>query len=153
MRRIFVGSDHAGFDLKKSLMDLEKDNYEWVDAGTNSLDSVDYPDFADKVCKNLIKEMKSYPQHKSFGVLICGSGQGMAIRANKFPEIRAALCFNPEMAALARQHNDANILVLGGRMIDLWTAQEILKVFANTAFEGGRHQQRVAKLSKSSDTP
>jgi ribose 5-phosphate isomerase B len=152
MKRIFIGSDHAGFDLKKGLMELEKD-HNWMDCGTNSNDSVDYPDFADKVCRSLIKEIKNYPQHKSFGVLICGSGQGMAMRANKYPEIRAALCFDPEMAALARQHNDANILVMGGRVTDLWKAQEIFRVFMTTEFEGGRHQQRVAKLSKSSDTP
>jgi ribose 5-phosphate isomerase B len=152
MKNIFIGSDHAGFELKESLMNSFSDQ-PWNDKGANSTDSVDYPDFADRVCHALIREIKKNPETESFGVLICGSGQGMAMRANKFKEIRAALCYEPEMAALARQHNNANVLVMGGRVTELKKAQEIFKVFSTTKFEGGRHQQRVAKLGKSSDTP
>jgi ribose 5-phosphate isomerase B len=149
--KVYIGSDHAGYDLKRELMDALHD-VSWSDMGTHSKDSVDYPDLADQVCSALIKDTSTNSNSKSFGVLICGSGQGMAMRANKFPEIRAALVYEPEMAALARQHNNANVLVLGGRVTSLEKAIEIFKVFATTNFEGGRHSARVAKLSKRPNT-
>lgn len=146
--RVYIGSDHAGYDLKKELIDSLTET-PWTDLGTHSKDSVDYPDLADVVCRALIKDKLVNPDSKSFGVLICGSGQGMAMRANKFPEIRAALVYEPDMAVLAREHNDANILVLGGRVTSLKKAQEIFKAFSETKFAGGRHSARVAKLTNS----
>lgn len=151
MTKVFIASDHAGFDLKKAMVDSDLP-FEWVDFGTHSKDSVDYPDYADLVCKALLKEQKDNPSFGGFGVLVCGSGQGMAMRANRYSEIRAALCCNLEMVALSRQHNNANILALPGRSLSIDQAQEMLRVFADTKFEGGRHLARVAKLAKPSDT-
>ena len=138
---IAIASDHAGLPMKSRLIELI-DGFEFEDLGTHSMDSVDYPDFADLVAKSITDD----PER--FGVLICGSGQGMAIRANKFKNIRAALCWSPEIASLARQHNNANILVLPGRFLEEPTAVEIFRAFFCTEFEGGRHQRRVEKLSK-----
>lgn len=114
----------------------------WKDLGPLSQESVDYPDYAAK----LGQEMKDHLED-SCGVLICGSGQGMAIRANRFSYIRAALCWSAEIAKLARQHNDANVLCLAGRQTAFPIAEEILNVFLATKFEGGRHQARVDKLN------
>ena len=140
---IFVASDHAGLDLKKQLIAFFPE-LPWIDLGTNSQESVDYPDYAAKLCTELKSQLP-----KSCGVLICGSGQGVAIRANRFSFIRAALCWTEEVAQLARQHNDANVLCLPGRLISPEQAAKILKVFLTTSFEGGRHQERVNKLSSS----
>ncbi len=136
----FLASDHAGFALKQYLRQTVLKDVPHQDLGTESEDSVDYPDFADRVAERI----KAEPD--SFGLLICGSGQGMAIRANRHPHLRAALCCNPEWARLSREHNNANVLCLGGRMTDFAEAQEIFKVFAETEFAGGRHQRRVDKL-------
>jgi len=136
--KFLIASDHAGFDLKQSLK-AEFPQIEWIDLGTHSKESVDYPDFATNLCQSL-------PTLASYGVLICGSGQGMAIKANRYKHIRAALCWTPEVAEVARAHNDANVLCLGSRFIDLANAKEILLRFSQTPFEGGRHQQRVNKL-------
>ncbi len=139
-KKLFVASDHAGLSLKSYLLKNQL-NYNWVDLGPQSDESVDYPDFADILAKK-IRE----PEDR--GVLICGSGQGMCMRANKFMNIRAALCFNEETAKLAREHNDANVLCLGGRIISKELAQKIIDIFMTTKFEGGRHEKRVAKISK-----
>ncbi len=141
MKNIVIGSDHGGFDMKQKVMDAMKE-IQWSDVGCYDSSSVDYPDYANLVVQNILE------QKFKFGILICGSGQGMAIRANKFKDIRAALCWNAEIAKLSRAHNDANILCLPGRFISAQDAIECIKVFLNTDFEGGRHSQRVAKLSK-----
>lgn len=113
----------------------------WKDLGTGSTESVDYPDFAEKLCL----QMQTDLDH-SCGVLICGSGQGMAMRANRFPFIRAALCWDDEAARLAREHNNANVLCLAGRLTVFGNAESILSVFLQTPFSGGRHHGRVQKL-------
>jgi ribose 5-phosphate isomerase B len=148
---LYIGSDHAGWALKKALIEeLSKaskniaDQITISDLGPAQESSVDYPDFADKVCTSIPSEATS--QVLDLGVLICGSGQGMAMRANKFPHIRAALCWTPEIAQLSREHNNANILCLGARFVDLKTSFEILKTFLATEFQGGRHSMRVEKL-------
>jgi len=151
IKKIFIASDHAGFELKQKFL---KDNPQlpWVDLGPGDASSVDYPDYAKKLCEKMIEKIASHPateealQSGVCGVLICGSGQGMAIRANKFPQIRAALCWNEEVARLSRQHNNANVLCLGSRMMSHEQAQKILETFLESKFEGGRHSQRVAKL-------
>jgi ribose 5-phosphate isomerase B len=114
----------------------------WKDLGVFTSESVDYPDFAAKLCE----EMKTRLED-ACGILVCGSGQGMAIRANRYPFIRAALCWNEEVAALSRRHNDANVLCLAGRLTVWSVADRILDTFLKTEFEGGRHQRRVDKLS------
>jgi ribose 5-phosphate isomerase B len=138
---ILIANDHAGTELKKILMDSFKESV-FADFGTSDLESVDYPDFAKKLCLNL------NPNSEDLGVLICGSGQGMAIAANKFSHIRAALCWDVHVAKLAREHNNANVLCLGGRIIGKDLAINILKTFINTQFLHGRHETRVNKIGK-----
>ena len=128
---IFIASDHAGFELKEYL----KTQFNLLDLGTHSSESCDYPVFAKKLAIRLKNDDK--------GILICGTGIGMSIAANRFENIRAALCFNEEMAALARRHNDANVLVLGARIISPETAKNCVEKFLSTNFEGGRHQRRL----------
>lgn len=125
--------------MKRHLLATFK-NLPWEDLGTNSTDSVDYPDFAQRLCDRL-KEVEG-----ALGILICGSGQGMAIKANRNSWIRAALCWSDEVALLAREHNDANVLCLGGRLTPFAEAEKILTTFLQTEFVGGRHQIRVDKL-------
>jgi ribose 5-phosphate isomerase B len=140
---IAVASDHAGYDLKSALkQELEAMGHQVVDLGTNSTDSVDYPDFGYAVALAL-REGKA-----ERGVLVCGSGVGISIAANRYPEVRAALIHDPLGARLARQHNDANVICFGGRVIDTAAARECLRAFLETQFEGGRHHARVAKLTK-----
>lgn len=139
-KNIFIASDHAGLDMKRHLMDQFPD-FPWKDLGTHSSDSVDYPDYAAQLCRELERRTND-----SCGILVCGSGQGMAMRANRFPFIRAALCWNEETARLAREHNDANVLCLGGRLVPFPLAEKMLELFLNTPFAGGRHQGRVDKL-------
>ncbi len=146
-QKIFIAADHAGLSLKKALIERNPE-LPWQDLGTNDETSVDYPDFADKVAHKLKPLNDKFKNEKTCGVLICGSGQGMAIRANKYPHVRAALCTSLELAKLSREHNDANVLCLGSRFTTIETAQSILNVFLTTPFAGGRHEQRVAKLSK-----
>jgi len=135
--KIIIGSDHAGFSLKEAL----KESFGgMVDAGTYSEDSVDYPDFAARVARAI-----SSGEFER-GILICGSGVGMSIVANKFPGVRAALCTDTDTARMSRMHNDANILVLAGRRTDVETATAIVKVWSNTEFEGGRHKRRLDKI-------
>jgi ribose 5-phosphate isomerase B len=154
---LYVGSDHAGLDLKLKVMAALPD-YQWKDLGPYNGDSVDYPDFANLVCKELVQvelqNQKSGIQDPlkgpAMGILICGSGQGMAIRANRFKAIRAALCWDTEIARLSREHNNANILCLSARFTSPDKAIQMIKTFLSTPFEGGRHAKRVDKLS--SDT-
>lgn len=138
---LFVACDHAGLELKRHLMGRFP-GLPWKDLGTNETSSVDYPDYAAKLGLALEGELPG-----ARGLLICGSGQGMAMRANRFPFIRAALCWNEEVAKLSRSHNDANVLCLAGRFTSPAEAERILNVFLQTPFEGGRHQGRVSKLS------
>ncbi|MCV6599175.1 MAG: ribose 5-phosphate isomerase B [Alphaproteobacteria bacterium] len=141
-KKILIGSDHAGFDLKKELIKfLEENKYEVHDCGTyKSGESVDYPDYANKLC-SLIKLNKA-PK----GILICGTGIGMSIAANRHKIIRAALCLDSEMAKLSREHNDANVLVLGARITSSEDAINIMQTFLNTNFAKGRHQKRIDKI-------
>ena len=139
---IAIASDHAGRELKNILKEeLAALGYGVMDLGTNDHESVDYPDFANALAATL-KENKA-----SRGVLVCGTGIGISIAANRHPEIRAAPCHDALSARLARQHVDANVLALGGRLIGVETAKDCLRVFLTTAFEGGRHARRVQKLA------
>ncbi len=140
-KTIFIACDHAGLEMKTHLIGRFP-FLPWKDLGPNSSDSVDYPDYAGKLCRELEPQLAS-----SIGILVCGSGQGMAIRANRSSLIRAALCWSEEVAKAARSHNDANVLCLAGRMTPFPTAEKILNVFLETEFEGGRHTARVKKLS------
>jgi ribose 5-phosphate isomerase B len=144
--KILIASDHAGFVLIKKVIEALKGENEIQDFGPTDTSSVDYPDYANLVCKNL-KTEENQPQLNEFGILICGSGQGMAIRANRFSNIRAALVLTDEMASLSREHNNANIICIGARFTDAETAIKWIKIFKQTAFAQGRHQTRVAKLS------
>jgi ribose 5-phosphate isomerase B len=141
--KIAIGSDHAGFGLKEEIAGLLKHlGMEIVDCGTHTADSVDYPDFGEKVSK-LVSTGKA-----ERGILICGTGIGMSMVANKFPNVRAALCNDLFCAKTSRLHNDANILVLGGRIIGRDLAAEIVKVWMSTPFEGERHLKRLHKIRK-----
>ncbi|MBA4758598.1 ribose 5-phosphate isomerase B [Sphingosinicella sp.] len=142
MSVIAIGSDHAGYVLKSAVADwLKEAGHEVLDLGTNGGESVDYPDFGRAVGE----AVASGKAEK--GVVVCGSGIGISIAANRVKGARAALCMNGLMARLSRQHNDANILALGERLIGIETARDCLNEFLNTPFEGGRHQRRVDKLS------
>jgi ribose 5-phosphate isomerase B len=139
---VVIAADHGGFDLKSALVpELRALGQEVVYLGAMSRDAVDYPDFAEKVAQAI------RAGRASRGVLICGTGVGMSIAANRYREVRAALVHDGLTARLARQHNDANVLVLGGRLLGPELARDCLKIFFDTAFEGGRHVARVAKLS------
>jgi ribose 5-phosphate isomerase B len=139
--KIAIGSDHAGFELKEKIKKyLDELGYKYKDFGTDSNESVDYPDYASKVAEGVAK--KEYDR----GILICGSGIGMCMTANKIPGIRAALCHNIETAKLSREHNDANVLTFGARMIDENTAKDIVKVWLKTEFLGDRHLRRINKI-------
>jgi ribose 5-phosphate isomerase B len=137
---ILIASDHAGFELKQFIISNFTD-FTWEDQGCYSSDSVDYPDFAHPVAAYITE----HPEERA--VLICGSGNGMQMSANKHPNVRAALCWTPEIARLARTHNDANILVLPARFISTIEAIEIIHTFFETSFEGGRHAKRVEKIN------
>ena len=137
---ISIASDHAGFELKQFIIS-KLTNINWQDEGCYSVESVDYPDFAHKVANHI----SEHPNEK--GVLICGSGNGMQMAANKHPNVRAALCWNKEIASLARTHNDANILVMPARFISKEEAMEIITAFFGASFEGGRHENRVNKIN------
>jgi ribose 5-phosphate isomerase B len=138
---IAIAADHGGFEMKSLLVkDLEAAGYKVLDLGTNSPESVDYPDFA-HVLAVALKEGRA-----ARGVLLCGSGIGISIAANRHRHIRAALVHDETGARLCRQHNDANVVVFGARLIGIEVARAALKVFLSTSFEGGRHEKRVAKL-------
>jgi ribose 5-phosphate isomerase B len=139
---VAIGSDHAGYEYKTAIVNLLKEKgVEVKDFGTNSPDSVDYPDFAHPT-SSFVENGEA-----CVGILVCGSANGVAITANKHQGIRAAICWNTEIAALARQHNDANIICIPARFVDLPLAEEMVSLFLETAFEGGRHQNRVNKIA------
>ncbi len=139
---IYVASDHAGFAMKQKIVSSLQFTHSVVDLGPFNEERTDYPDEADKV----IAELKKDPSAR--GILLCGSGQGMAMRANKYAFVRAALCWNEESAALSRQHNDANVLCLGARLFSEEALVKITQTFLTTPFEGGRHADRVKKVSQ-----
>lgn len=146
--KIAIGADHAGFRLKEVVKGfLISSNYEVVDFGTMSLDSVDYPDFALKVAKEV--SIGNF----EFGILICGTGVGMSIVANKVKKIRAALCNDLFTSEKAREHNNANILCMGGRIIGEDLAKEIVRVFLATPYAFGRHEKRIEKIDKYENNP
>ena len=137
---LIIGSDHGGYELKEQICDfLEGKNIKFNDLGTYSTDSVDYPDIAKQVCQDVVKSQGK-------GILICGTGIGMSMAANKVKGIRAALCANIYDSKMARKHNNANVLCLGGRVIGKELAFHIVEVFLNTQFESGRHKRRVNKI-------
>ena len=141
MRKIFISSDHAGFKLKETIKDyLRNKKVKFEDLGPKDDSSVDYPYYAHKVARK-VKSSKS-----NVGILVCGSGTGMNIAANKHKNIRAAQCFNLKSTKLSRLHNDANIITLGSRLITKKIALKFVSVFLNTKFEGGRHLRRVKKI-------
>ena len=141
MRKIFISSDHAGFKLKETIKDyLRNKKVKFEDLGPKDGSSVDYPDYAHKVARK-VKSRKS-----NVGILVCGSGTGMNIAANKHKNIRAAQCFNLKSTKLSRLHNDANIITLWSRLITKKNALKFVSVFLNTKFDGGRHLRRVKKI-------
>ena len=140
-KKICIASDHAGFNLKENIKDyLINKNVSIIDLGPNENKSVDYPDYAKKI-GNRIKSKKS-----DIGILVCGSGTGMAISANKFKNIRAAVCYDIKSTRLSRQHNNANIIALGARLTKKSLSLKLVELFLKTKFEGGRHLKRVKKI-------
>lgn len=143
--RIPIGADHAGYELKEILVaELERRGFDAEDVGTHSADSTDYADYAHPVAR----EVETGEAKR--GVLMCGTGLGMSYAANRHHGVRAAVAWTPEIAALARQHNDANVLVLPARFVDADTARAILGAWLDTPFEGGRHERRIAKIEDAS---
>ena len=143
MRTIYIGADSAGYTLKEEVKEyLKSKEYEVVDCGTDSTASCHYPEFAAAVCKNLQKDLDG-----SFGILICGTGIGMSMCANKYKGVRAALCSDTYSARMTRAHNDANLLCMGARVIGSCLAIDILDSFLSAEFEGGRHQTRVDMIA------
>jgi ribose 5-phosphate isomerase B len=141
-----IGADHAGFALKERLVDeLRRLGYEPLDLGTHSTESTDYPDYAHEVAARV--------EHHDVerGVLLCGTGLGMAYAANRHPGVRAAVAWTPEVARLAREHNDANVLILPARFVSPEDGLEILRTWLGTEFAGGRHARRIAKIDRSTD--
>ena len=136
IKRIIFGSDHAGLELKKYLMDEAGTDFETVDVGAFEKKSCDYPVYAKKLCSKVL-------ELDSPGILICGSGIGMSMTANRIRGIRAALCMNEYMARMSRMHNDANVLCLGERNVGIELAASIMRAFLSATFEGGRHQKRI----------
>ena len=137
---ISIGNDHAGVDYKNYIIDKLKDNYNIVNHGTNNIESVDYPDFAHPVSLDVQNNKID------LGILICGSGNGVSMTANKHKKVRAALCWNEQIAVLAKKHNNANIICIPARFISKEEALQIIKSFIETEFEEGRHQRRINKI-------
>ena len=143
MEKIAIASDHGGFELKESIITfLQKKGWEVDNLGAPSTDSVDYPDYGIKVAKAIIDKKIVR------GILICGTGVGMSIVVNRFPGIRGTLCSDVYTAKMCREHNDSNVLIMGGRVIGASLAMEILDIWLNTEFEGGRHQRRLDKIKE-----
>ena len=143
MKKIAIASDHGGFYLKKSVIaHLENDSWEIDDLGPSNEDSVDYPDYGIKIAESIISE------NVERGIVICGTGVGMSIVVNRFPGIRGTLCSDVYIAKMCREHNDSNILIMGGRVIGEGLAFEIVDTWLSTAFEGGRHQRRLDKINE-----
>jgi ribose 5-phosphate isomerase B len=142
MKNILIAADHAAVELKASLLQfLKSQGYTVNDFGPHDTTSVDFPDFANKVCEKMKPD-----DAQTLGILLCGSGQGMAMRANKFKHIRAALIYSDEIAKLAKEHNNANVLCMGARFATPEQAQKWVKIFIDAKFSEGRHTQRVAKI-------
>ena len=141
MEKFAIACDHGGSALKEAIKTHFSDRINFIDLGTNSTKSVDYPDFAQKLAQSIVDGKAER------GILICGTGIGISIAANRYPDIRAANCTDVTMARLTRAHNDANVLCLGGRIIGTEVAFDIVDAFLNTPFDGGRHERRVKKLS------
>jgi ribose 5-phosphate isomerase B len=140
--KIAIGGDHAGYSYKTQIISLlQEDNFEVMDFGPFSDASVDYPDYVHPLCESVEKG------ENKIGIVICGSGNGVAITANKHQGIRAALCWTTELAVLAKQHNNANVLAIPARFVDFELAYQMVKTFISTEFEGGRHEQRVNKIA------
>ncbi len=141
MKKIYISSDHAGYNLKENIKRKFKKKYIFLDLGTNnSKVSVNYPDFAHRLCKKVSNDPKN------IGILVCGSGMGMSMAANKHKKIRAAVCYSIKNTKLSRLHNNANIITLGSRLTKKDTAFKCIEAFINTKFEGGRHKKRVEKI-------
>ena len=140
MKKIYIASDHAGFKLKSSILSKFAKKKKLIDLGPNSSISVDYPDYAKKLSKKIASAKGN------LGILICGSGMGMAITANKIKNVRAALCYSNKNTKLSRLHNNANIITLGERLISKNKAINLIKIFLRTKFEGGRHLRRIKKM-------
>jgi ribose 5-phosphate isomerase B len=141
MKKIVIGSDHAGFEMKEHLRTfLQEAGYDVIDKGTYSLESADYPDFAHAVARSVEQDSDLT------GILLCGSANGVAITANKHAGIRAAICWTTEIASLARQHNNANVICIPSRFVNTAEAESMTLKFLSTEFEGGRHQRRVEKI-------
>ena len=141
MKTIFISSDHAGYNLKEQIKNKFKKKYNFQDLGTkDSKISVNYPDYAHKLCKKVSHD------NKNIGILVCGSGMGMSMAANRHKKIRAAMCYSIKNTKLSRLHNNANIITLGSRLIKKNIAFKCIEVFLNTKFEGGRHKKRVRKI-------
>ena len=141
MKKLFISSDHAGFNLKEEIKKNFRKKYSFIDLGTySSKISVNYPDFAHKLCKKVSKNSKN------MGILVCGSGIGMSMAANRHKKVRAAVCYSAKNTKLSRLHNNANIITLGSRLTKKNTAFKCVDVFVNTKFEGGRHKKRVKKI-------
>ena len=141
MKKIFISSDHAGYNLKEQIKKRFKNKYIFQDLGTDtSSKSVNYPDYAHKLCKKISKSSKN------MGILVCGSGLGMSMAANRHKKIRAAVCYSVKNTKLSRLHNNANIITLGSRLTKKNTAFKCIDVFMKTKFEGGRHNKRVKKI-------
>ncbi len=141
MKKIFISSDHAGYNLKEQIKKRFKNKYIFQDLGTDtSSKSVNYPDYAHKLCKKISKSSKN------MGILVCGSGMGMSMAANRHKKIRAAVCYSVKNTKLSRLHNNANIITLGSRLTKKNTAFKCIEVFVKTKFEGGRHNKRVKKI-------
>ena len=141
LNKIFISSDHAGFKLKEDIKSyLKKQKYSFIDLGPDNDNKVDYPDYAHSVAKK-VKINKNYR-----GILVCGSGMGMNIAANRHKNIRAAQCYNAKSTKLSRLHNDANIITLGSRLLSKKNALNCVSIFLKTKFEGGRHSKRIKKI-------
>ena len=141
MKKIFISSDHAGFMLKEQIKKKFKKKYRFQDLGTdNSKESVNYPDYAHKLCRKVSNNSKN------MGILVCGSGMGMSMAANRHKKIRAAVCYSVKNTKLSRLHNNANIITLGSRLTKKNIAFKCVEIFMNTKFEGGRHKKRVNKI-------
>ena len=141
MKKLFISSDHAGYNLKEQIKKKFNKKFSFIDLGThNSKISVNYPDYAHKLCKKVANNSKN------IGILVCGSGMGMSMAANRHKKIRAAVCYSIKNTKLSRLHNNANIITLGSRLTKKNTAFKCIEVFMNTKFEGGRHKKRVNKI-------
>lgn len=151
MTGIIFASDHAGYDFKQQLIEYTKELKSinsYVDCGTSSTESVDYPDYVHRAIQLLEKSLQSSTNSNThiFAVLICGSANGVSMTANKYPFVRSAICWTPEVAVAVRAHNDANVLCIPARFTDITCAKNILKTFLETQFEGGRHKRRIHKI-------